>query len=149
MEDLSAKLAEILKDPKAMQQISAIGNMLSQQGSRDNSNEKSSGSNAGGNIPNADTISALLASLGTGQNNPTSNASELPAANPEMASTLMQLAPLLSSIKQDDQSTRLLHALRPFLGNERKKKLDESAKMLQLMKLLPLLKDTGILQSIF
>ena len=52
---------------------------------------------------------------------------------------LMNLMPLLGSLGNDDQNTALLKALRPYLHNGREKRLDESIKLLQLIKLLPLL----------
>ena len=54
--------------------------------------------------------------------------------------SIMRILPVLSEVNKEDDVTRLLHALRPFLGPELRKKLDESAKMLHMMKLLPLLK---------
>ena len=35
--------------------------------------------------------------------------------NPEMLQSIMKIAPLLSSVQQEDDNTRLLYALRPFL----------------------------------
>ena len=60
----------------------------------------------------------------------------------------MKIAPLLGSINQEDDNTRLLHALRPLLKNERQKKLDEAIKIMRMLKFLPLLKEQGILQGI-
>lgn len=54
--------------------------------------------------------------------------------------SIMRILPMLSEVNKEDDTTRLLNALRPFLGSDRRKKLDESAKMLHMMKLLPLLK---------
>lgn len=54
--------------------------------------------------------------------------------------SIMRILPMLSEVNKEDDTTRLLNALRPFLGPDRRKKLDESAKMLHMMKLLPLLK---------
>lgn len=59
--------------------------------------------------------------------------------------TVAKIMPLLSTFRQEDNNTRLLHALRPLLGPERQKKLDESVKMLSMLRLLPLLKEQGIL----
>lgn len=56
-----------------------------------------------------------------------------------LMSSLLNLAPLLSNLGQDDQNTALLKALRPYLHDGREKRLDESLKLLQLLKLLPLL----------
>lgn len=62
-----------------------------------------------------------------------------------MLQSIAKMMPLLSSIRQEDDGTRLLHALRPLLGPARQKKLDESVKLLQMMRLLPLLKGSGFL----
>lgn len=56
---------------------------------------------------------------------------------------LLKLLPLLSQVGKEDDSTALLHALRPHLKDERQKRLDEAGQMLKLMRLLPLLKDLG------
>ncbi len=56
---------------------------------------------------------------------------------------LLKLAPLLSQLGKEDETTALLHALRPHLQSERQKRLDEAGQMLRLMKLLPLLGDIG------
>lgn len=58
-------------------------------------------------------------------------------------SGLMKLAPLLSSLGQEDQNTVLLNALRPYLHGEREKRLEDSMKMMKLLKLLPLLQQKG------
>lgn len=54
-------------------------------------------------------------------------------------SGLLSLAPLLGSLGQEDQHTALLKALRPYLHDGREKRLDDSLKLLQLLKVLPLL----------
>lgn len=58
-------------------------------------------------------------------------------------SGLLKLAPLLSGLGQEDQNTVLLNALRPYLHGEREKRLDDSMKMMKLLKLLPLLQQKG------
>lgn len=60
-----------------------------------------------------------------------------------MLSGLLSLAPLLGSLGKDDQNTALLKALRPYLHGGREKRLDESLKLMQLLKLLPLLQQKG------
>jgi hypothetical protein len=62
----------------------------------------------------------------------------------DMLQMVMKFAPLLTSFRQEDDNTRLLRALRPLLCEERQKKLDEATKLLQLIRLLPLLKGSGI-----
>ena len=70
---------------------------------------------------------------------PPAVSSEAPAAGDGGLGGLLNLAPLLGSLGGDDQNTALLKALRPYLHDGREKRLDDSIKLLQLMKLLPLL----------
>ena len=65
-----------------------------------------------------------------------------------MTAMLLRAAPLLANANREDDSTRLLAALRPLLGEARQKKLDEASKILKLLHLLPLLKESGVLQNI-
>ena len=51
--------------------------------------------------------------------------------------------PLLSSMGQENDDTRLLAALRPYLHGQRATRLEESMRLLKLMKLLPLLTEGG------
>lgn len=71
-----------------------------------------------------------------------------PSGNPlgldgDTLKTVMKMAPLLSNFRQEDDNTRLLRALRPLLGPERQKKLDQAIQILQMIRVLPMLK--GIL----
>jgi hypothetical protein len=64
--------------------------------------------------------------------------------DPEIMRSVMKIAPALSRARQEDDSTRLLRALRPFLGESRKKKLDEAVRIMQLIRMVPFLKSSGI-----
>lgn len=61
---------------------------------------------------------------------------------------LLQLKKLFDSASQEDPSANLILALKPLLGPERQKKADSAAKLLKIMKLLPLLKDSGMLDHL-
>ncbi len=65
-----------------------------------------------------------------------------PVAMPELDG-LLKLMPLLSQMGRDDQNTTLLKALRPYLHGDREKRLDDSVRMMQLLKFLPLLQKGG------
>ncbi len=54
---------------------------------------------------------------------------------------LMKLAPMLGALRQEDDTTRLLDAMRPFLSDERQQKLDKAKRLIKVMKMMPLLKD--------
>ena len=50
----------------------------------------------------------------------------------------------MKSMDREDDSTRLLRALRPFLHEERSRRLDGAIRLLGIMKVLPLLKGAGL-----
>ena len=70
-----------------------------------------------------------------------------PASKPEpkneMLGAMQSLAPLMSSYSADDEVSRLLNALRPFLGEEKLRRLDQAQRLMKLIKVIPLLKDSG------
>lgn len=111
MEDLTGKIGQILSDPQAMEQIMSLKNLI---------------------LPDSKEP----------QEEPLlpKPSSQLSAFSDDNMQTIMKIIPLLSNIKQDDDTTRLLQALRPFLGEERQHKLDEASKILQLIKILPVIK---------
>ena len=67
------------------------------------------------------------------------------SVSPDTLKTISKIVPLISSVKKEDSSTKFLSALRPLLSEKRQLKLDESVKILKMIKILPLLKDKGLL----
>ena len=67
-----------------------------------------------------------------------------PPSDDNMLSTMTKLAPLMKSFGQDDETTALLNALRPFLGIEKQQRLEQAQRMIKLIRLLPLIKDSGM-----
>ena len=65
--------------------------------------------------------------------------------SPDALKLLGKIMPLISSAKKDDSSTKFLTALRPLLNEKRKHKLDESMKIMQMIKILPMLKESGLI----
>lgn len=173
MDDLAQQLNQILSDPQSMQQIQGIMNSLGMNGG-----EKQEGNGAssapssppGPSAPNRQqnqpasggldpsALTGVLNALGMGgnQNTPASQQSalgplggtSLGGITPEMLGMVTRLAPLLNQVNREDDSTRLLHALRPLLSPPRQKKVDEAMKILQMMRLLPLLKESGVFSSL-
>lgn len=148
MEDLNQQISQILSDPQSMQQLqsmaSALGLALPQAEPKTaeapaRANEQQQ--QAGGLDPSA--LAGLLGSLG----GPAAPA-PAPAASPELLQAVTKLAPLLGQVSREDDSTRLLRALRPLLGEARQKKLDEAIKILHMMRLLPLLKESGVFSGL-
>ena len=76
-----------------------------------------------------------------GLNNPPPAKSE---PQSEMLGAMQSLAPLMNHFSADDEVTRLLNALRPFLGEEKLRRLDQAQRLMKLIKVIPLLKDSGL-----
>ncbi len=85
-------------------------------------------------------IQSMMAALGGSVPEPPPAAE--PPVMPELDG-LLRLMPLLSQMGQDDDNTALLKALRPYLHGGREKRLDESVRMMRLLKFLPLLQQKG------
>lgn len=125
MDDLASKLGELLNNPGSLEQIKNLAGLL--------------GGAASNSQPPAPQPE---------QKESTPGAPGIPGVDGEMLQTIMKIAPMLSTFRQEDDSTRLLRALRPMLCEERQKKLDEAIKLLQLMRLMPLLKGSNLLGGI-
>lgn len=65
-------------------------------------------------------------------------------ATGDVSRMLTSLAPLLSRSNANDETTALLNALRPFLSEEKSRRLDQAQRMMKLIKLIPLIKDSGL-----
>ncbi|ARP51176.1 MULTISPECIES: hypothetical protein [Caproicibacterium] len=124
MEDLAQKLSAMLNDPSTMQQMQSIMGALGGGGA----------ANAPPSKPKPTPTAPPPAGIG--------------GLNTETLGLVTKLAPMFSAMQQEDNSTRLLHALRPLLGTSRQKKLDEALRLMQLMRALPMLKQAGLLGSL-
>ena len=141
MDDISAAIRSVLNDPQSMAQIQNIMQSLGANDAGQSGSQNAPGPAPAQNTQNAqngagNALQSLLPALGGANDNP-------------MMTTLLRAAPLLASANQEDDATRLLAALRPLLGEARRKKLDEAVRILKLLHLLPLLRESGILQNIF
>ena len=114
MEDLSRKINELLGDPQMMEQIKGLAGLLGQSQEQPKPEPQNN-----------------ISPLGS-------------AVDPNMLGTLMKIAPLLQSAGGEDDSTRLLKALKPFLKGDRADRIDSAIRMMGFMKMLPLLKNSGI-----
>ena len=117
MGDIQNKIAEIMADPEAVKEIQSLVKMLG---------------------------------LGSEEPAPAPPAASAPDVgnmlSGEALGAVTRLMPLLSTVNQEDETSRLLTALRPFLSDEKCRKLDSAKKMLRIMKLLPVLKEGGLLE---
>ncbi|HCR43145.1 MAG TPA: hypothetical protein DIV41_01055 [Ruminococcaceae bacterium] len=121
MDDLTSKLHGILNDPESLEKLKNMASMLGVSGTPD---------------------------AGPKPAEPACGQSPAPApysADIDAIKMAAKFAPIMSCFKKENDSTRLLRALRPFLSDKRKSKLDESIKLMQIIKIIPLIKKAGIL----
>lgn len=118
MGELEDKLSGILSDPEAMSKLQSLGRSL--------------GLDTGG--------------FGNNQSPPPAPVPvPFGSRNEDLGAMLMRLAPLLADINRDDETACLLNALKPFLSPSRQQRLEQAGKMLRVMKLLPVIKNTGLI----
>lgn len=126
MNDLTSQLNQILGNPEMMEQIKGLSGLLGQSAPDSAS------------APPAPAPPAM-------QYQQQSRSSPLDILGNDGMQMAMRLIPLLNSIKQEDDTTRLLRAIKPFMSPPRQEKIEEAIKLLQILKILPLIKNQGLL----
>lgn len=126
MDDIASKITELLNDPEGMQKISSMANTLMQS-----------------NNDNTNNISDIISAVATKQNE--DNSADNFSIDPMQMGNIMKMMSLIKQQNTDDDNTRLLLALKPHLSDERKKKVDKALSLLKIAKLLPVLKESGIM----
>lgn len=145
MDDINNTLQNILSDPQKMQQIQGmIQNLQGGAQPQPPAQKATPPTVPASGLPNLSALNGLLGSL----SGPAATAPATALPNSDMVQMMTRIGPLLQQVQAEDDSTRLLRALRPLLSPPRQKRLDESLRMLQLMRMLPLLKESGILANL-
>lgn len=129
MNDLTSQLNQILNNPEMMEQIRGLSGLFGQS------------------APDFSNTSAPPAPSPPPppQLPKPSQSSPLDILGNDGMQMAMKLIPLLNSIKQEDDTTRLLRAIKPFMSLQRQEKIEEAIKLLQILKILPLLRGQGLL----
>ena len=132
-DDLMAKLNDVLNDEESMKQIKELAGALSAE---------SGSGNADGSLD----ISRLLGMNDNGNEAKEQNTNDNsnPLGNQDI-SKLMQVKSIMEQSTKDDKNIALLLALKPHLKDEKQAKVDSLIKIFKLLKLLPLLRESGIL----
>lgn len=128
MEELASKITELLNDPDILRQIKNLTGKSSEENADENKKEEQNEKQKE-KLHNTNEIKGDL----------------LNGISPDMLNMLIKLAPLISSVNNDDKYASFLQSLRPLLSKPRQKKLDESSKLIKLIKILPILKNNGII----
>ncbi len=139
MDNIEETLSSILSDPKAMASVMELGKKLGLTGDTKNQNDNSHNSS---HSNGENDLSAIASLLSSGDN----SGSLLPSLSDQNTlGMLRKFLPLLSGLDKEDETTVLLQALRPFLSSSRQKRLDDAGKMLKVIRLLPVIQNTGLL----
>lgn len=119
MEDFEEKLNSILSSPETMGQIMALADSISGKSS------SGDGDSSGSAPPLAEDAS------GMGANSPLSLLSSLDPSLLQKATTLLG-----EYTRGNDEKTALLNAMRPFLSEERRPKLDKALQIARLARVI-------------
>ncbi|MEG2174416.1 MAG: hypothetical protein RR135_02890 [Oscillospiraceae bacterium] len=136
MEDFSALITQFLGSEEGMSQLRSVASALGLSDTADaNPGTAAAPASAGtGDVGAMPDLSTLLGGI---QDN---------VGGIDM-STILLLQRALSAYNQTDRNTELLRALKPHFSAGRAKKVDDALRILQLIRLLPLLRESGLLGS--
>ena len=159
MEDLSAKLSSLLENPAELEQLKSLAGSLlggalppadSPAEAEPAPQQSAPAQASGGGDPSA-LLSSLLQSMGGGA--PAAAPVQAPAPSPmesifssispKEIQAIMKIGSALKTPRQDDRS-QLLLALKPHLSPARQERVDQAVKILRILDILPLLKDSGL-----
>lgn len=151
MDDLNQQISQFLSNPDNMRQLQGMMSSLGLGGATGQGASDPAPSPAPAPVsaqtPDLSALAGALGALGGMNASPAPQPQALPGA--DTLAMVTRLAPLLGQLNREDDSTRLLRALRPMLSEDRRQKVDEAVKILQLMRLLPLLREMGGLPGLF
>ena len=153
MEDMASALGSLLNNPQTMQQIMNLANQLGLGGD--------GAAPAADAQPPAAPPPAQPAQPQAQPAPPLQNLFTPPPAQPAApnaaanllgsldVNTIAKVSQILQGLNTRDSNVELLLALKPHFGEKRQKKVDDAIRILQLVKMLPLLKETGIFGNLF
>lgn len=157
MDDIGQQINQFLSDPNNMQQLQSMASALGLGGNAQGQQAPAgpppqNQGQPGAGAPDLSALAGMLGAMGGSQQQspPAAQANALASLgdNAQMLGLVTKLAPLLGQVNREDDSTRLLRALRPLLSDARQKKVDEAMRILQMMRLLPLLKESGVFSGL-
>lgn len=126
MDELTEKISDLLSSPEGMEKVKTVISLLNQNNDDEKNTPDSSKNDSDSSGQSLSGISKLLSDGTTLQ----------------MISMVQKAMELMGT---EDERTALLKSLKPLLNDKRKERVDEATKILNMVKLLPLLKEQGIL----
>lgn len=149
MQDIMAKLQEILSTKEGQNQLSSIASMLNQsQPSQPEQVTQPVQQNQGFDLS---SLAAMFSSPVPQENaageQTSQNANPLGSIDMNMIMNLQKMVGGLSG-GANDKNAALLLALKPHFSEKRQEKVDKALTLMKLVALLPMLKESGILKGI-
>lgn len=141
MEDLMAQLQNLLSTPQGQEQLKSVAGMLGVNPTPpppQAPQQQTSGLDIS-------SISGLLAGLNNNhatQDEPSQNA--MPNIDMGM---LLKAQQAFSNMNTNDDNSQLLLSLKPHFSEKRQKKIDQAINIMRMMKMLPLLTQSGLFGS--
>lgn len=126
------KIGELLSDEESLRQISEIAQMMMSDTSESSDSEKNDTGDE--RSPEEESCSKEEA-----EDNSSTGAFDF--------SSLLKLQGLMGAFGQNDKNTDLLLALKPHLNDEKKKKVDKAIKLMRLLAVWNVLKESGMLKD--
>lgn len=125
MEDISQKISALLDSPDGMDRLKSVAESLFRDKlpATDNTEKKCEDKEDGFSLPDG-----ILQNLNNMQG-------------------IMRIANFFSK-EQKDSRVDLLRALKPHLSEERAKRVDKAISILKIARLLPILREEGLLESL-
>ncbi len=93
-------------------------------------------------------LSELAQMLVSEENKDTEEKTEQPSDGEPDIGSLLKLTSLISAASQQDKNTDLLLALKPHLGEEKQKRVDKAIKLMRLIAVWNIAKESGLLQDL-
>ena len=129
MEDMISKIGEILSDPESVKQISELAQMF-----------------MSGNVSESQNTSDHSESCENKQEK-SKNSSEESIFSEFDFGKLMKLQEIMGAVSGNDKNSELLLALKPHLNEERQKKIDKAIKLMKVIAVWNIVKDSGMLDD--
>ena len=146
MDDLMAKLQQILNSSEGQENLKQVAGMLGEQNGQLDLGAISSILGQGGGQAEPPKESAP-------PNTPVPNLSGLDLGGLGLGGldvgSLLKVQGIFQSMNQDNKNTALIRALRPHLREERQHRVDEALRLMQLISVLPALRESGLLGKLF
>lgn len=127
MDDIMNKINEILSDPESIKQISELAQMFMSETGNNNKSSNASDSNPDNSENSSDSDSGAFSGLDF--------------------SKLIKIQEIIGAVSGKDKNAELLLALKPHLSPERQKKADKAIKLLKLLTVWNIIKDSGMLKD--